>query len=227
MFTIVLIDDDVPIHPCDFGNEFRAQLKREIQDKYVDRVIANVGLVIEFYDFINIKDAHLYPGDGSLACGEAYVKVEFRLVVFQPTRGELLIGSISALVPSGIRVSLGFFEDVLVPSSSLHRPNEYDPVRHTWVWRYPNRETRRKELFYYEKGELVRFRVTSVDFPQALLTPGAPRESTMKIVGAMDVDGLGCVLWWPDSSFEAPPEPTPTPAQPIADAEDEAQAQGS
>mmetsp|Transcript_20684 Transcript_20684/g.47469 ORF Transcript_20684/g.47469 Transcript_20684/m.47469 type:complete len:103 (+) Transcript_20684:119-427(+) len=101
MFTLVLIDDDIPIKPTDLRNELLIQLKKEIQCKYVDRVLPEVGLCIEFYDFVRIKDAPIYPGDGKLACGEPYVKVEFHLIIFRPMIDEWLVGCVQESTTSG------------------------------------------------------------------------------------------------------------------------------
>ena len=42
-------------------------------------------------------------------------KVEFRLVVFRPFKGEVITGKISSSSEGGIRVALDFFDDVQVP----------------------------------------------------------------------------------------------------------------
>lgn len=206
MFTLVLIDDDIPIHPADFREDWKTQLKRQIQSKYVDRVIPNVGLCVQFYDFVKIKDAHVYPGDGKLSCGEAYFKVEFQLVVFQPSVDEWLVGSIAGASPQGLWVSLGFFQDVEIPSSQLRTPYIFDAFHKTWVWQYRNKETRETINFFYEKDELIRFRVVSVNFPEASC-PKERKEKPMSIIGAVDSDGLGCVSWWPDGLSPGEPEP--------------------
>mmetsp|Transcript_361 Transcript_361/g.259 ORF Transcript_361/g.259 Transcript_361/m.259 type:complete len:237 (+) Transcript_361:86-796(+) len=200
MFTLVLIDDDIPICPSDFRYEYKAELKRQIQKKYVDRVIPNVGLCIEFYDFVKIKDAHIYPGDGKMACGEAHFKVEFRLIIFKPFVDEWLVGSITSSFQSGLKVSLGFFEEVIIPCSNLRTHYTFDAVRRTWVWQYRNQETRETINFFYEDHELIRFRVASVKFPSAAGPTDKVREAPMMIIGAVDRDGLGCVNWWPDCS---------------------------
>lgn len=205
MFTLVLIDDDIPVHPADLKHDYRAQLKREIQKKYVDRIIPGVGLCVEFYDFARIKDAPIYPGDGRVSCGQAYFKVEFNLIVFQPSVDEWLVGRISGSNQDGITVSLGFFQDVLIPGSDLLSPVVYDKQTKSWVWIYRDKESRSREVthFFYEQDSLIRFRIMSVEFPQAVCPQDAlPRGAHMKISGAADKDGLGCVAWWPDSSPE-------------------------
>mmetsp|Transcript_32173 Transcript_32173/g.94006 ORF Transcript_32173/g.94006 Transcript_32173/m.94006 type:complete len:201 (+) Transcript_32173:113-715(+) len=199
MFTLVLIDDDIPVQPSDFRGEYRLQVKKEIQCKYVDRVIPNVGLCVEFYDFHEFRDAIVYPGDGKLACGEAYFKVEFNMIVFRPIANEWLVGCISGSSEKGLSVTLGFFHDVEVPSSNLRTPYTFDAVRQVWVWQYRNLETRESINFFYEKEELLRFRVISVIFPEAGTTQKDKKETPMRIVGAVDLDGLGCMCWWPEA----------------------------
>lgn len=44
---------------------------------------------------------------------------EFRLVVFRPFVGEVLIGRIMAATHKGIRVSLEFFDDIFIPDNLL------------------------------------------------------------------------------------------------------------
>lgn len=200
MFVLVTIDDDIPVLPEDFRDDFRVQLKKEIKKKYVDRVIPRVGLCIDFYDFVRIKDAFIYPGDNKHAVGEAYYKVEFQLIVFQPIIDEWMVGTIVGSTHSGIRVSLGFCNDVMIPSSNLRTPYVFDERHKTWVWQYRNIEAGEVINFFYENQELIRFRVTSVMFPEATC-PGdqASRGPPMEVIGAVDRDGLGCISWWPET----------------------------
>mmetsp|Transcript_10499 Transcript_10499/g.16794 ORF Transcript_10499/g.16794 Transcript_10499/m.16794 type:complete len:200 (-) Transcript_10499:68-667(-) len=197
MFTLVLVDDDIPIKPEDFRDDCRDRLKRQIQAKYVDKVIPNVGLCIEFYNFVRIKDAPIYPGDGKTSNGEAYVKVEFNLIIFQPVLDEWLVGSVAGSTPRGLLINLGFFQDVEIPSANLRTPYMYDAGQQMWVWRYKDEETRETTNFFYEKEQLIRFRVTAVNFPDASWPKEKRQEKPMSITGAVDRDGLGLVDWWP------------------------------
>ncbi|CAJ1343102.1 unnamed protein product [Effrenium voratum] len=140
MFTLALVADDVPIKPEDFRDDHRDQLKRQIQLRYVDKILPDVGLCIEFYNFVNIKDAIIYPGDGKISCGEAFVKVEFNLIVFQPFIDEWLVGAVVGSSPQGLQVSLGFFQDVEIPSANLRTPYMYDAKQERWVWLYQDEE---------------------------------------------------------------------------------------
>mmetsp|Transcript_48968 Transcript_48968/g.148552 ORF Transcript_48968/g.148552 Transcript_48968/m.148552 type:complete len:217 (+) Transcript_48968:96-746(+) len=175
MFTLALLLDDVPVHPADLRGDYRVQLKRQIQSKYVDRVIPSLGLCVEFYDFVDIKEALIYPGDGKTSCGEPYFKVEFHLIIFQPMLDEWLVGSIAGSSHRGLVVSLGFFQDVEIPSSSLRTPYTFDAAHKMWVWQYRS-ETGEVINFFYQKDELIRFRVTAVLFPEAKGPKGSERQ---------------------------------------------------
>ncbi len=50
--------------------------------------------------------------------------VTFRLMVFRPFVGEVLVGRVSQCAEGGLRVSLGFFDDIVVPSYLLQTPSE-------------------------------------------------------------------------------------------------------
>lgn len=50
------------------------------------------------------------------------VKVKFRLVMFRPFVGEVLEGKVRSSSEEGIHVSLGFFDDILVPPACM-QPN--------------------------------------------------------------------------------------------------------
>lgn len=199
MFITVLVEDDIPIAATNLRHDCCEMLKREIQKKYVDRILPDVGLCIEFYDIVAVKDALIHPGDGkSLGRqGEPYFKVEFNLIVFRPFVDEYLVGSIvSCHRTTGIHISLGFFDDVRVAPTSLQSPHIFDRHMETWVWQY--RQEGETTNLFYEPGELVRFRVVSVNFPAPASSKEKNSRSAMFILGAMDMDGLGCVKWWPN-----------------------------
>lgn len=236
MFILVSIFDDVPVLPKNLGSDYKLEVKRQIQAKYVDRVIPNIGLCIEFYEFGEIKEyATIYPGDGMASYndsyfkaknfGEPYFKVEFKLIVFQPSVDEWLVGSISRSDKDGINVSLGFFQDVFIPSSNLclqNSPFVFDPKTQSHVWIWKNKDIKEATVtscsYFCDKDAVIRFRVVAVDFKE----PTCPKASNgneqaqdcennlqsrlqlsaMRVIGAIDRDGLGCVSWWPGNIFD-------------------------
>jgi DNA-directed RNA polymerase III subunit RPC8 len=82
------------------------------------QILVDVGLCVAFFDFDHIGESAVYPGDGS-----AHVDVRFRLLVFQPYVGEVLMGAVkSCSETKGVEISLEFFDSVVIPPSRLPAP---------------------------------------------------------------------------------------------------------
>jgi DNA-directed RNA polymerase subunit E'/Rpb7 len=65
---------------------------------------------------------------------------------------KILIGKIVSSNKDGISVSLGFFDDVFVPSYLLQAPSEFKPDTSLWVWKYGEDE---QSEFVMDIGEEV------------------------------------------------------------------------
>eukprot|EP00919_Chromeraceae_sp_WS-2016_P024699 GHVR01058387.1.p1 GENE.GHVR01058387.1~~GHVR01058387.1.p1 ORF type:complete len:138 (+),score=24.36 GHVR01058387.1:35-448(+) len=120
MFILTCIEDSVPLPPSCFHLNVEDELKKLIVSKYIDKVLPDIGLVSCFSEFAEVKEAVVYPGDGS-----AHYKVSFNLVVFKPFLGEVIIGRISSCDKGGVNVSLGFFKDIKIPCTRLQQPAAY------------------------------------------------------------------------------------------------------
>ena len=112
-----------------WGNE--QVLIEQIEAKYSNKIILNVGLAIIFYDFIEIGDPYLYPGSG---CSVQIVK--FRLVVFRPFVGEVLVGKVIHSNKEGVKLSLEFFDDIFIPHTHLQNPSSFQSSTNLWIWKY-------------------------------------------------------------------------------------------
>lgn len=106
-------------------------LIEQIEAKYSNKIILNVGLGIVFYDFITIGDPYIYPGQGA-----PVQIVQFRLVVFRPFVGEVLTGRVIQSNKDGIKISLEFFDDIIVPSTHLQNPSVFNSSSNLWIWKY-------------------------------------------------------------------------------------------
>lgn len=89
MFVVVKISDVIKISPALFGLPHSKVLTEEIDRKYSNRVIEDVGLCISLYDFESIGDAVIHPSDGS-----SYTAVVFRMIAFRPFIGEVIVGKL-------------------------------------------------------------------------------------------------------------------------------------
>lgn len=65
MFVLTRISDVIPVNPELFDADYTKVLVEEIDRKYANKVIADVGLCITIYDFVHIGDAFVHPSDGT------------------------------------------------------------------------------------------------------------------------------------------------------------------
>jgi len=170
MFILSVIEDEVALHPSQFGPyKHIPAIRSLIESKYVDRVIPDVGLAIALYDIVSIKDAYIFPGDLRDSQGDAACRVVFRLVIFRPKINELVIGRVHSCSQMGIQVSLGFFHDVSVPANLLRQPAVFDERLRTWVWQYqPDGDHSTPSHYPYRQDELICIRIKSVQFTDSL-----------------------------------------------------------
>jgi len=158
MFQLVRRSDTIPIQPFDFNRDLKQVLEELINEKYSNRVIADVGLVISLYDIDYVGDGHLVPDSGC-----AYTDVTFRLVVFRPYTGETLYGKLHRQTPEAIQISLDFLLDVTVPASLLQQPSHWDPDRQMWYWLSED-DKDSQERFYMEVGNGLAFKVHKIQY---------------------------------------------------------------
>jgi DNA-directed RNA polymerase III subunit RPC8 len=173
MFVIATIADTIRIPPSMFFQSTRECAHQEIDKKYPNRVIMDVGLVICRYgDVTQIGDGVCVPGDGA-----AHHEVVFRLVIFRPFVEEVCLGHILESNEEGIKVGLGdFFSDIFIPAYWMLRPSQYDKESGLWVWTPDygdddegegQAEEQRYEMYI---GAEIRFKVKGINFTQVTNT---------------------------------------------------------
>jgi DNA-directed RNA polymerase III subunit RPC8 len=106
-------------------------LREQIEIKYSNRILLHVGLCVTFYDFISIGDPYIYPSEGS-----SIQIVRFRMVVFRPFVGETMTGKLVRSNREGLKISVDFFDDILIPAALLQAPCVYNPADGLWTWKY-------------------------------------------------------------------------------------------
>lgn len=87
-------------------------------------------------------------------------------------------------------MSLGFFDDILIPPSALQHPSRFDETEQAWVWEYDTGDGNKHDLFM-DAGESIRFRVTAEIFnetcPKGPLTAGTAETTENKIPYSLTV----------------------------------------
>ncbi|WZZ83915.1 hypothetical protein YC2023_104487 [Brassica napus] len=123
--------------------------------------------------------------------------VVFIIVVFRPFVGEVIAARFKESDSNGLRLTLGFFEDIYVPAPLIPRPNrcEPDPCNRNqmrWVWIFEEQE------YIIDDSYQINFRVENISYPPVPTerAEDAKLFAPMVITGAIDDDGLGPVSWW-------------------------------
>ena len=101
MFNLTIFKDVIRIAPQNFNVDRNTCIADELNLKYSNKVIYNIGLCIVLYDVLKIGDEFIFPNDGG-----AHIQVEFRYVVFRPFLSEVLLGTIVSSSAEGLVVSL-------------------------------------------------------------------------------------------------------------------------
>ncbi|XP_071440712.1 DNA-directed RNA polymerase III subunit RPC8 [Hetaerina americana] len=175
MFVLAEMKHVVRIPPYKFHMNLNDAIYDELNKKLANKVVLGVGLVVALRDLKKLEDSYVFPGDGA-----SHTKVNFRCVVFRPFMEEILVGKIRSCSRDGVLVTLGFFEDILIPPLSLQYPSRFDEVEQVWVWEYQSdgaaeesgQDDAEKHNLFMDPGESIRFRVTSEAFADT--TPGLP-----------------------------------------------------
>ncbi|KAF2980279.1 hypothetical protein EK904_008214 [Melospiza melodia maxima] len=216
MFVLVEMTDTVRIPPWQFERKLNESIAEELNKKLANKVVYNVGLCICLYDITKLEDSYIFPGDGA-----SHTKVHFRYVVFHPFLDEILIGQIKSCSQDGVHgklqllalgtLSLGFFDDIVIPPESLQQPAKFDEAEQVWVWEYETEEGAHD--LYMDIGEEIRFRVVDETFVDTSPTgPSSAEASTSNaaeevqkkeapytLVGSISEPGLGLLSWWTNS----------------------------
>ncbi|CAL1702362.1 unnamed protein product [Somion occarium] len=176
MFVLSIIKDTVAVHPQHFALPPEQAITNELNKKYANRVLHDVGLCICVFDISEAGEGKIRYGDGFL-----WYKVVFRLVVFRPFASEVILAKVKSSDEDGIRLSMGFFDDIYVPLMWLPEPSAFDPNERAYFW-LPGSEAKTahelldsptSERMYIDTGEIVRVRVEADEFYDD--EPGPPK----------------------------------------------------
>jgi len=231
MFILTRLRTLVRLKPSEWsdsseGKPLPETLKISLNLRLSNKILNGVGLVIGVYDILEIGDSYILPSDEE---GAAHTRVVFRAAVFRPFVEEVLVGRIKSCTPTGVNVSLGFFDDILIPFSALQHPHRFDENEQVWVWEYPtgDEDNGHHDLFM-DPGEEIRFRITEEIFTdtspnekpsssknERSKTPGTSKEGQpgvtdidldneekkipMQLIGSANEPGLGLLSWWNNS----------------------------
>ncbi|ESQ38414.1 hypothetical protein EUTSA_v10028967mg [Eutrema salsugineum] len=194
MFTLSELEHTLRVPPHLLNHPLEDAIKSVLQNLFLDKVLADLGLCVSIYDIRSVEGGFVLPGDGA-----ATYKVRFRMVVFRPFVTEVIAAKFKESDANGLRLTLGFFEDIYVPAPLIPTPNRCEPDPYNrnqmrWVWEFGEP----KEDYIIDDSCQIKFRVESISYPTVPIerTEGSKPFAPMVITGNIDDDGLGPVSWW-------------------------------
>ena len=209
MFQLIELKDTIRVPASFFNIPLDQAIADQLNRKMANRVIIDVGLGITLFDILSVNESFIYQGDSG-----THTKVHFRFLVFRPFIGEVLVGKLRSCSREGVHVSLGFFDDIIIPPYCLPEPSRFDEKEQVWFWEYDN--CGEKSNLFMDIGETVRFKVkeevftdtsppgptsTNQDIYQpsgSVDKPATERQRRIPylIKGSFEESGLGLVSWW-------------------------------
>lgn len=199
MFVLAELKDTIRISPDQFHLVLPEAIKDEINRKLANKVLLNVGLCIALKDIRKLGDSVILPGDGA-----SHTEVFYRYIVFRAINGEVLTGKIRNCNRDGVHVTLGFFDDILIPPDALQHPSRFEEAEQAWVWEYPLDDGQHHDLFM-DTGNTIKFRVTKEIFEESSpIGPPVVDEATTssepkipyRVEASINEAGLGVTSWW-------------------------------
>ncbi|XP_020970542.1 DNA-directed RNA polymerase III subunit RPC8 isoform X2 [Arachis ipaensis] len=169
MFYLSKIEHTLPLPAPQLSRPIREAIHTELEKLFLDKVIANLGLCVSVYDIKSIEGGFIYPGDGA----PTYTVV-FNLIMFRPFVGEIMTAKLLSSDADGLRLSLGFFDDIYVPLQHLPSPNEFkaeskNSTKGTWYWKYE------EQSYPVDDSDMIKFRIQNVTYPS--IPVEQPKES--------------------------------------------------
>ncbi|KAJ8959504.1 hypothetical protein NQ318_022201 [Aromia moschata] len=190
MFILAEMKNVTRIPPELFNQKLNDAIAGELNKKLANKVVLNVGLCIALFDILSLQESFIFPGDGA-----SHTRALHRRDIDWQNK-ELQRGR-------GVHVTLGFFDDILIPPSALQHPSKFNETEQVWVWEY-NSDDGKVDLFM-DAGESIRFRVTAEMFNETCPTgPATIQESQenpenkvpYSLTGSINEPGLGLLSWW-------------------------------
>ncbi|KAF7108274.1 hypothetical protein CFC21_108772 [Triticum aestivum] len=187
MFVLSQIEHNLPMPPHLLNRPLVDAIKAELERLFLDKVVVNLGLCVSVYDILAVEGGFIFPGEGC-----STYKVSFRLLMFRPFIGEVLVGKISGYDEKGLQVSLDFFTDICIPGHLM----QFGTVRGEdgrWALK-----TEDGDELHLDIDDEIRFLASSIKYPPIPVEqkeddkPFAP----MQINGSIKGDGLGLLAWW-------------------------------
>lgn len=174
MFKYYIVEDLITLEVSEYLHDKQRILRHKMEDKYVDKIINGIGLVVLIDDIVNTSKPKILPND---ACALFYVNL--KLLVFSPEREESMIGTVSTSDSTGIGITLDFFNDVKIIPHFMPRDVVFD--KESKAWYRDDLATKQ----YYKVNSKIEFSVIDVTFNEMNDASKDEQLPVMLVLGAL------------------------------------------
>lgn len=114
MFYKTKVKDFIRVSPEFFSRSAKEAVSLEIKKQYAGFISKDMGIVIDVYEILDIKEGIVIPGDGA-----GYFETEFYLITYKPELQEVICGTIKDIADYGAFMTLGPIDGMIHVSQTM------------------------------------------------------------------------------------------------------------
>jgi len=173
MFYELTVKGYIRVPPKNLGENLREAIMQTLQEEYADKIIPELGFILDVVDVLEIGEGVIIPGDGA-----AYYETKFKLLVFKPEMQEIVLGKVKEVAEFGVFLEIGPVDGMIHISQTMD-----DYVSFSKSGELHGKETK-KNLKVNDK---CRARIIAISY----------RDVTNPKIGlTMRQPGLGALRWY-------------------------------
>ncbi|MFB6089086.1 MAG: DNA-directed RNA polymerase [Candidatus Aenigmatarchaeota archaeon] len=171
MFKILEVKDTVRVPPEKFSKDLEKGITESLREKYEGILNQDVGIVLNIEEVEETGEGKVIPEDGAV-----FYPAKFKMLVYEPTEGEVVLGEVVDITEFGTFLRMGPIDGLVHISQVMDDYVDYDEKNRNLVGK--------KENKMLKEGDLVRARVISISYSQE-----------NKVGLTMRQPGLGALHW--------------------------------
>ncbi|MEM5815270.1 MAG: DNA-directed RNA polymerase [Candidatus Aenigmatarchaeota archaeon] len=172
MYEIVTIKEKIKVSPENFGLDEEKAIETTIRENYESIIDQKLGMILlSLVSIDNIEEGKIYPADPNI-----YYSVTFKMLVFKPELGELVIGEVVDNTEFGAFVRIGPIDGLVHISQLMDDYVSFDKKNSVFLGKQSKKTLK--------VGDRVLARVVSISLKEQ-----------NKIGLTMRQPGLGALQW--------------------------------
>lgn len=149
MFKLVVVEDEVRVHPKYFNLKLEEALIKSLREEVEGKIEPNIGVFLAVTKVLNVGEGKILPEDPSI-----HYPATYEALVYYPENQEVVLGEVVDISEFGAFVRIGPIDALAHVSQIMNDRIAYDPKNSVFV----GRKTKKK----LQIGDIVRARIVGV-----------------------------------------------------------------